>query len=279
LRKYAPALDAAGEVTTEGVNRWVQDIHLVHGWSENHANYTLRALRAVVNAVADAKMTRAFDRLRLEVKNARGWPSPKKHKRNPPPDVVQRALRAARNEGEQHFIVLIARLGLRVDEMLGLTATSYEPHERLLVVDGQRRNPQNRKAHGDDLVKALSADSCRRIEWLICKQATLASRRGRRRGAPIPGFLFPWGPSYMANFMGRIRDVFGVDASRYFPKRNAWHVFRHFSANLVKKAGGGAEGIQRHLGHKTPRTAQTYMDEFRGEGPTLSGEVTLPGDE
>jgi hypothetical protein len=284
-RKWGAKLDAMGEVEARHVTALMNIMTSKsreaggQGKSLATANFALHVLRTMASHVADGTDNRRFDRLHKVLKRIRPYKQSRLRPRNPPPDVISKVLPHL-TEAEQHFVVLMARLGLRVGEMMALTPDCYVPHmpePELWVIAGGRDDLRNRKLYEDQLTKRLSPDSCRRLEWLITHQTQMARRPGRAKSAPLPGWLFPWGKNYPDTLMRKIRRALGDESRRYFPARNAWHAFRHLSAYLVveevKNRHDAPMRLKEHLGHKTMDAALAYLGICRGMA--VSDEVVV----
>jgi integrase len=278
MRIYGPWLDVHGPITGELVTRWRQNIHLRHGKTEGYANRCLDALRGITGAVASYKLEKPFMRLAVEVRRATRFKEVKKVRRCPPRDVVARVRPLLRSYMEECWYVLISRLMLRRAEMMGLMRQDYVPDERALYVVRQRGKNgvvEHRKGRGRQLKKRLSADSCKRIEWLIEHQQANVTRNGRAKDAPLPGFLFGWSDRYLDRMAKRIREELGADASLYFPKGTNCHAFRHLGVAKKIEAGVTAQGLQDALGHAYPMMAHIYMEEARRDAQVDEVEVDL----
>lgn len=268
MAKAAASLDGKKRIKKNDINGWINE-EIKAGWTAGYINTLLRNVRACLALVAKEEKENSgiygiYSELLDQIKGATPVIEPPLEPRCPPSDFLLRVLPAARNDGEEHFMVILGRTALRQGEARGLTPASFFPRQGdhgYLKVTRQRDSRSRKNKIPHEII--LDADLEARVRWLMqpAHRASLAS--GHRNGNPN-GFLFPWTDHYMEKFVGRLCEHLGEEANLYFPEGCSWHAFRHHAAAECVRHGGTTDDVQRLLGDKSPAAAQMYMDTLRG---------------
>lgn len=259
-------LDGKGEIQAEHINLWLNDVEL-SGATAGYVNTLLRNLRACMRVVAKLERRqddKPYTRLLQEIEDAIPLEESAPKPRCPPEDFLQRVLPAARNAGEEHFMVILARTAIREGEARGLTNESFDPrpspHGTLLIT--RQRNSMKRKNKWPHEV-TLDADLAARVRWLMKPTNRLSLASGHGNSKPNQ-FWFPWSDYAMRKFLAHLRTHLGEDWSLYLPDGCGWHMFRHHAASAKARKTGRTEDVQELLGDRSVVAAQTYMKLLRG---------------
>ncbi len=265
--------DAPG---VEALQDWYSNTLPSRGCTASYASYVLKVLRLVVRASAPMNGDKKLLANVLAVKpRRRALPAVFV----PPADFLARCRRLARNRGEDAFLLVAARVGIRKGEALGLRATDYDEDTHVLRIERQRENDQRK--NGDPLfVHVVDDETHRALCWLREHAPELRSRMGNHKGR-VDGFLFPWSERYLELFLARLRVGLGDEVDRYLPEGKGWHVFRHWCMTERAKRGEDVWQILRALGDRDMRMALVYVALARGTATVPQheprrGEIRAP---
>ncbi|MCL0041326.1 site-specific integrase [Dehalococcoidia bacterium] len=161
------------------------------------------------------------------------------------PEEVERILSLCQNQRDRLVIRMLWRTGLRISELLSLSAEDVDWERATLTVASLKRKDQKKRIIPIDRETLSLLDSC---------------LQGRRRGRIFS--LTPRRVQQILNQLGKEAGIEKVgDPTRGKARKLHPHALRHsFAVHWIERLG--AERIaelQTHLGHKKLETTSRYL--------------------
>ena len=192
-------------------------------------------------------------------------------------DDVRRLLRVVEESGDPRALAveLMARLGLRRNEALGLVWDDVDLERRILHIRSQiSRVPDPATPGSTTLQRRELKTMTSRRELRLTDE--LATRLRRRRDASLPDRPLlismrggrPVDPDAFTRWLVRIGRSIGVDVSP--------HRLRHSAATLMLNRGASIEAVAKVLGHGDVRVTAVYakvLDETSAAAVELLGNA------